>query len=266
MAKTVRYVNTTSGTKVRSSAAGTEVRTIGKGTLVIHDSVNAPVVASLNGTSYTWIKVTYFYPNVTGGKNEIEATGWIARENTATVPTSAPAKSSIISRNGLLLENEMLNNVRYIYKYLKTTLPSAKRWTSSAIGGLVGNIEVESTFSPELWEVNNDTTKGYGLVQWTPATKYINWLPSGADKKDIDKQLERLQYEVDTADPQWSKSGKTPQITFKEFSQMTGKGVKELADYFLKCYERPGNYSVETPRRENLAFKWNLFMSALGEL
>ena len=60
-AKTVRYVNTSSGVNVRDAAAGNKVRSLLQGTLMIYDTANAPVKKALNGTTYTWIKVTYYY-------------------------------------------------------------------------------------------------------------------------------------------------------------------------------------------------------------
>ena len=59
MAKTVRYVSTSSGVNVRDAAAGNKVRSLPQGTLMIYDTANAPVKKALNGTTYTWIKVTY---------------------------------------------------------------------------------------------------------------------------------------------------------------------------------------------------------------
>ena len=53
MAKTVRYVNTSSGVNVRDAAAGNKVRSLLQGTLMIYDTANAPVKKALNGTTYT---------------------------------------------------------------------------------------------------------------------------------------------------------------------------------------------------------------------
>ncbi len=51
MAKTVRYVNTSSGVNVRDAAAGNKVRSLLQGTLMIYDTANAPVKKALNGTT-----------------------------------------------------------------------------------------------------------------------------------------------------------------------------------------------------------------------
>ena len=109
MAKTVRYVNTSSGVNVRDAAAGNKVRSLLQGTLMIYDTANAPVKKALNGTTYTWIKVTYYYK----GSNDqylmaTEATGWVTQNNTTEVSTTIPDKSSIYSGNQSYKQNERL--------------------------------------------------------------------------------------------------------------------------------------------------------------
>ena len=39
-----------------------------------------------------------------------------------------------------------------------------------------GNMEAESGITPGKWEVPEEDSKGFGLVQWTPATKFIDEL------------------------------------------------------------------------------------------
>lgn len=55
-------------------------------------------------------------------------------------------------------------------------------WTIFAIAGALGNIANESAFNPWRWQ--NDTVNysaGYGLVQFTPASGYINGFPNQAN-------------------------------------------------------------------------------------
>ena len=48
-------------------------------------------------------------------------------------------------------------------------------WTINAIAALAGNQAFESGFNPWRWEGDTvNLSKGYGLFQYTPATKYIN--------------------------------------------------------------------------------------------
>lgn len=78
----------------------------------------------------------------------------------------------MISNNKYLTQGEMESNAKEIYTYL-----SDKGWTINAISGLLGNMQRESTINPELWRSlkEGNYSGGYGLVQWTPATKYTNW-------------------------------------------------------------------------------------------
>lgn len=48
-------------------------------------------------------------------------------------------------------------------------------FTSKAACGVIGNIERECGFNPGAWQTLNNLNGGYGLVQWTPATKFINY-------------------------------------------------------------------------------------------
>ena len=78
----------------------------------------------------------------------------------------------MISNNKYLSQGEMESNAKEIYTYL-----SDKGWTLNAISGLLGNMQRESTINPGLWQSlkEGNYSGGYGLVQWTPATKYTNW-------------------------------------------------------------------------------------------
>lgn len=70
-----------------------------------------------------------------------------------------------------LTEHQMSSNARYIFNYLRLF-----GFTKQAACGVLGNMQVESyRMDPGIWEVLNNTKHGYGLVQWTPATKFIDW-------------------------------------------------------------------------------------------
>ena len=265
MAKTVRYVNTSSGVNVRDAAAGNKVRSLLQGTLMIYDTANAPVKKALNGTTYTWIKVTYYYK----GSNDqylmaTEATGWVTQNNTTEVSTTIPDKSSIYSGNQSYKQNERLVNARYIFDYLRS-LSSSKRWSVNAICATLGNMEAESGITPGKWEVLNDTSRGFGLVQWTPASNFINALGTSESKTDIDVQLKRIQAEVDGTYTQWTSSSHSPAMTFSEYTKST-KTVATLAEYFLRCYERPEITTGMVSERKRCAEKWYNIMSAVGDI
>ena len=67
---------------------------------------------------------------------------------------------------------EALDNIDMMYGQLAGT------WTLEAIAGMIGNMVNESGLNPWRWQSDSvsltSDTKGYGLVQFTPAYGYIN--------------------------------------------------------------------------------------------
>lgn len=63
----------------------------------------------------------------------------------------------------------MANNV-----YCTTQYFMKMGWAFKSIMAMCGNIQSESGFDPRNWEINGDTSRGFGLIQWTPASQYFN--------------------------------------------------------------------------------------------
>jgi len=152
------------------------------------------------------------------------------------------------SGNRFLNRKEMTVNAQYIMNYL-----TGKGWTKNAVAGMLGNMETESTINPGIWQSlqSGNLSGGYGLVQWTPATKYINWAKAnGLDYTKIDSQLKRIIYEVNN-NVQWIniQSG----MTFKQFTKST-ESAYQLGMYFLSDYERPAESNQ--PARGTQAEYW----------
>lgn len=133
---------------------------------------------------------------------------------------------------------QMRVNATYIYSALID-----KGWTVNAVAGLLGNMQHESALNPGRWQSDNvgATSSGYGLVQWTPATKYINWCTEQgySDPSTMDHNIARILYEVENNE-QYIKTSGYP-LSFKEFTQSTE------TPYYLACafawnYER--SYTV----------------------
>lgn len=95
--------------------------------------------------------------------------------------------------NSPLPQKQMEHNATLVYEYFteKVTPP----WNPVAIAGMLGNMQAESTINPGRWENGeiNNLDAGYGLVQWTPASKYINW--AGSSFSNGDRQCARIDYE-----------------------------------------------------------------------
>lgn len=157
-----------------------------------------------------------------------------------------------------LTEEQMQLNAVYIFKYLY-----ARGWSIQAIAGMLGNMEAESTMNPGRWQ-NDDpgnTYLGYGLVQWTPSTKYTNWCRENGitNYPAMDSNLQRIVYEVDN-NIQWIATDRY-NYSFKEFS-VRQTNVRDLAKAFLLNYERPADQSesVQNYRADN-ASKWLTYLS-----
>lgn len=152
--------------------------------------------------------------------------------------------------------NQMQVNARYIFKYF-----SEMGITTNAICGMLGNMQVESTLNPGRWQ-NDDVDNrnlGYGLVQWTPASKYINWVreyDSVADPSTMDHNLDRIMYEVQKG-LQYIKTSDYP-LSFDEF-MLSGKSPGYLAKAFLYNYERAGVEAVN--KRVEYANYWYEFLT-----
>ena len=173
-----------------------------------------------------------------------------------------------ISANRYLSRAEMETNATYIYYYL-----SQRGWTVNAIAGMLGNMQTESTINPGIWESlttdpeayyeANGRYPGFGLVQWTPYTKLLNWAETnGLTYTEMDTQLSRICWEQETENGQFSPAGDY-NMTFTEFKEST-LDPYTLGMIFLACYERPAD--PDQPARGTQAEEWYTFLTGLPPL
>ena len=157
--------------------------------------------------------------------------------------------STYISKNAFLTEEEMTVNARYIYGYL-----TSRGWSPNAVCGMLGNMETESSINPGIWQ-NLDagnTSLGYGLVQWTPSTKYTSWCSArGLEPSAMDSALARIEWELENGE-QYYPTDAYP-LSFAEFKVST-ESASYLAQAFLRNYERPADQTQ--PARSTQATKW----------
>lgn len=235
----------------------------------------------------------------TWGYIEFEFQGFIYCPTTTRV--TKQEIRSVNSWSAFTVDDEMKKNATYIWQYF-----GSKGWSANAVAALLGNLQKESGMSPSIWEgtiagsiINADSTHslnkpaleeyykehdrypGYGLVQWTPYSKYTNWCTSGGrnlDFWDIDSQLERINWEAETG-TQWGlayynenfeyKGKRFTEITFNEFKTST-YDPNWLAAAFAFCYEKPSSSTPSSGKREELcrvrggnADFWYSFISEL---
>lgn len=152
-----------------------------------------------------------------------------------------------IKGNRYLALGEMQNNATIIVSYFLE-----KGWTKNAISGVLGNMQTESTINPGLWQNLTVGTGGFGLVQWTPATKFTDWADAHAfEHDDGNAQLQWIDEET-APTGEWIPTSKYP-LSFEEFKRST-ESPSYLADAYLKNFERPK--VIDQPIRLEQAEWW----------
>lgn len=151
--------------------------------------------------------------------------------------------------NRFLTAEEQTVNARYIFERLRS-----QGWSAQAVCAMLGNMQTESTINPAIWQnlTEGDSSLGFGLVQWTPSTKYTSWCSEqGLDPAHMDSALARIEYELENG-LQWIETDSYP-LTFYEFKTSV-LDVGYLADAFLNNYERPAE--MNQPARAEQARAW----------
>lgn len=131
----------------------------------------------------------------------------------------------------------------------------AAGWSPNAICAMLGNMQTESSINPGIWESLTPYSGGYGLVQWTPYTKYSTWAGPGWQNNGY-KELQRIQYEA-ANNLQWfynSEIGQAPPYSFADFLADDTTDIETMANYFLWFYEHPAN--PIQPARGTQALYW----------
>lgn len=163
---------------------------------------------------------------------------------------------------------EAIENVKLLYNIL-----GSLGWTANAVSGLAGNIGAESGYNPWRWQSDSIGTstgspwrnKGYGLVQFTNAGKYINdsrakalpgYGPNFSDKTGrlTDGYAQTLF--IDAFGDYYATSAYP--LSFQEFKN-SNEGADYLASAFLYNYERPEDpAATEATRRANALYWYSI--------
>lgn len=150
-------------------------------------------------------------------------------------------------------------------------------WTLEAVSGFLGNLGRESGYNPWRWEgdvvisatddynITESRIHGYGLVQFTPAGKYVrdtnaqamlNFSPNFSDVSGTPEDG-RAQCEFINSYADYYPTSSYPQ-TYNEFKAWTGS-PEDAASIWIHNYERPLSYDTEGTRRAT-ARRWFEFL------
>ena len=140
----------------------------------------------------------------------------------------------------------------------------------NAMAGIIGNIEAESGLNPWRWESDTvNLSGGYGLLQYTPATKYIgngtaqgfteyapNYPVGSGGQDDGTAQLKFLDA---TNTAEYFPTSAYP-LTYSQFKEST-QSPDYLAAAWLYNYERPLDPSATIAARQANAVYWYNFIT-----
>lgn len=153
--------------------------------------------------------------------------------------------------NPNMTQAEQENNVNIIAAFFRN-----EGWTDNAIAAMLGNMQVESYLNPAQWQhgLNYSMSGGFGLVQWTPATKLSDYLGTYW-RTDYDGQLDRIRYEWQN-ELQWTWN---VAMTFHDFAVSTDT-VDQLTYVFLRNYENPEDWTASITVRRSNANNWYTYL------
>lgn len=154
---------------------------------------------------------------------------------------------------------EMTANAYMVYSFFNKL-----GFTAEAIAGLLGNMQQESGINPGRWQ--GGSGPGYGLVQWDPASNYMNYATrNGIDINDADSNGDGQCQCIDDGESEGQWLPNTPtaiehntRYSWAEFSQLTD--VNEAVRAFLYEYERAGTPMLEN-RYTYAAYWYGIIMS-----
>lgn len=158
--------------------------------------------------------------------------------------------------------------------YLILDILAGYGFTTEAVCGILGNMGSESGYNPWRWEgdiiQSQYGSSGYGLAQFTPATKYIQsayakaystYAPNTTDltgkPEDGDAQTRFIAEHADyAATSQYN-------ISYAEYKQLTD--VEYAAAAWLYNYERPGSYSTLQTRIDEAVYWYGVLQGVMPE-
>ena len=217
----------------------------------------------------------------------------VKEENTNNVDTAFALNCTCDGEHAEdLLWEQKVRNAEYIFNYL-----SAKGWSKEAICGVLGNINKECRMNPGAWQKWENRNSGYGIVQWSPADKYltseyfskkyfneaylvdgsisdnVNRIIENCPEKLLESQLDFLEHTMKPGGGEWLlndiqkyydilplSEGTNGEMTYDMYIK-SDCDPKDLALVFHACYERSGDGRTQLEDRVRAADNWYKYFS-----
>lgn len=138
-------------------------------------------------------------------------------------------------------------------------------WTQQSLSALLGNMRHESSINPNMYEYGYEWSedRGYGLVQWTPRSKYWDWaVANNLTPENGESQLARIDYEIENG-LQWIANGHSVRygleskydFSFESFrTNSVNLSIAELVEAFMWNYEGPNHQAGTDSLQERIDF------------
>ena len=157
-----------------------------------------------------------------------------------------------------LTQTEMLGNAQEFINYFLQ-----RGYSENAVKGMITNVGWETTVNPGRWqsEIVGNFYGGFGLVQWTPATNYIDWATSqGFERTNPTGQM--IWIDTLTGQGQWIPTS-TYNLSWDEYKTTT-QSPEWCVEAFMYCFERPGIPHLDKRLEMLTLFENNLDWSGSG--
>ena len=149
-----------------------------------------------------------------------------------------------------LTQEEKEHNANKMMTYLRKN--GFTKWAAAAT---TGNAWAESQMNPGRWQHDTPYSGGYGLMQWTPYTKYSDW--AGAEwLNNGPKECERLIYERENG-LQFYPSTHWPQWTYRNYCAFEPEEgltdretINQLTSIWVYNYLRPADPEANMSNRQ----------------
>ena len=120
-------------------------------------------------------------------------------------------------------------------------------YTIEAIAGIIGNMNNESAMNPWRWQGDSvSMSAGYGLIQFTPASDYINLT-------GVPYHSPNLSVSIQTA-------GATPQDGNAQCSVIYNDTLSKWQDNIWRNYWNPSSYPMEYAYMEELRTRYGRYI------